>query len=61
MSNLKTLVITEYIDNGEYEKELRRLGWCIDCQGYGQDYGDGSPCKKCSGTGKCFYEDDVNE
>ena len=46
------LEFQEHIDDGEYEKELRRLGWCLTCQGYGQDYGDGSPCQDCDGTGK---------
>jgi hypothetical protein len=53
--------ITQYINDGSYEKELRRLGWCIDCQGYGQDWEDGSNCKNCNGTGKFSYESIINE
>lgn len=39
-------------DFKQYEEELKALGWCLSCQGYGQDHGDGSSCKECNGTGK---------
>jgi DnaJ-class molecular chaperone len=53
---MKKLEVEKHIDDGEYEKELRRLGWCLSCQGYGQNMGDGSPCKACQGTGKITNE-----
>jgi len=59
---IKLPEITKHIDDGSYEKELRRLGWCIDCEGYGQDRGEPPlDCKNCNGTGKFSYESTINE
>ena len=55
---MKPLVIVEHVNDKEkYEEELKNLGWCLECQGYGQDWDDGSACKNCNGTGKYTYED----
>lgn len=40
----------------EYRDELKSLGWCIECQGYGQNPSDGSVCVECNGTGKKDYK-----
>lgn len=54
---MKELEIVKHVnDSQEYEKELCSLGWCLDCQGYGQDLSNGSPCQNCNGTGKYSYE-----
>lgn len=54
---MRELEIVKHVnDPQEYEEELHSLGWCLDCQGYGQDWGDGSPCQNCNGTGKYSYE-----
>jgi DnaJ-class molecular chaperone len=50
---MKKIEIVEHTDDSkEYEKELRRLGWCIPCQGYGQSWDDGSVCVHCNSTGR---------
>jgi DnaJ-class molecular chaperone len=51
MDEIKIEAMSEE-DHKKYEEELCALGWCLECQGYGQDHGDGSPCQKCNGTGK---------
>ena len=38
-------------EDRKYEDELKRLGWCLMCQGYGQSWEDGSACGECLGTG----------
>lgn len=45
-------------DDAAYEKLLRELGWCLSCQGYGQDWGseEGADCEVCQGTGKIKAE-----
>lgn len=59
---MKHIEITEHIDDSEeYKKELQRLGWCFECQGYGQSWNDGSLCLNCNGTGKFEYENITNE
>jgi len=53
---MKKIEITAPVDDSkEYEKDLRNLGWCLECQGYGQSWDDGSPCIHCNGTGKFEY------
>lgn len=41
-------------DDVVYEKLLRKLGWCLSYQGYGQDWGseNGDNCFDYQGTGK---------
>lgn len=46
------LEMSSFKDMKDYENELKALGWCVECQGYGQDHQDGSDCQECKGTGK---------
>jgi hypothetical protein len=46
-------------DVAKYEKELRAAGWCLPCQGYGQNWDDGLPCSSCGGTGRSKYRKKV--
>lgn len=53
MSHLNGKIsMADPIYNKKYEEELRKLGWCIPCQGYGQNWEDGYSCKGCNGTGE---------
>jgi hypothetical protein len=42
-------------EDKKYEADLKKLGWCLDCQGYGQSWEDGSECTKCTGIGTFDY------
>lgn len=43
------------IDSKETERyfnEMIELNFCPSCQGYGQEFDDGSDCAACHGSGK---------
>lgn len=44
-------------DFENYEKDLRDLGWCLSCQGYGQNGSNSLACSTCKGTGKFDHEE----